>query len=149
MPIEMIILGNALTTFLRHRRCLVAKYNKTAIETLLGLEEFYIGNCDPAKKNVFGGLCLLFSLLLAQLSELLPLVSVVETPHVAVHLLFHSRIEASIRLASTAQAFWHPSFHMRPDFVKRLSANTTHVCQDNACHHHARPPSPTPQTIRA
>jgi len=27
------------------------------------------------------------------------------------------QIEASIRLASTAQAFWHTSFQMRPDFV--------------------------------
>ena len=68
-------------------------------------------------KNFIRTRVFLLSVLLAQLSELLPPVSVVEAPHVAVHILFHSGIEASIRLASTAQAFGNMVFQMRPDFV--------------------------------
>ena len=68
-------------------------------------------------KNFIRTRVFLLSVLLAQLSELLPPVSVVEAPHVAVHILFHSGIEASIRLASTAQAFGNMFFQMRPDFV--------------------------------
>ena len=79
---------------------------------------FTLGTATQQKKTALARLWrfffFFFSSLLAQLSELLPPVSVV-----AVHVLFHSRIEASIRLASTAQAFWlwHTSFQMRPDFV--------------------------------
>ena len=69
------------------------------------------------EKKIIRTRVFLFSVLLAQLPELLPPVSAVETPHVAVHILFHSGIEASIRLASTAQAFGKFSFQMRPDFV--------------------------------
>ena len=95
-----------------------SRFVKTPSKLVAGLNflQFYIGNCDPAKKNFLGGLFWPFSSLLAQLSGLLPPVLVVETPHVAVHVLFHSRIEASIRLASTAQAFWPTFFQMRPDF---------------------------------
>ena len=78
---------------------------------------FTLGSRNHQKKKLHSHACLFFSLLLAQSSELLPPVLVVETPHVAVHILFHSRIEASIRLASIAQAFWNISFQMRPDFV--------------------------------
>ena len=79
---------------------------------------FTLGSRNHQKKKTsFARLFVFFSLLLAQSSELLPPVLVVETPHVAVHILFHSRIEASIRLASIAQAFWNISFQMRPDFV--------------------------------
>ena len=78
---------------------------------------FTLGSRNHQKKNFIRTLVCFFSLLLAQSSELLPPVLVVETPHVAVHILFHSRIEASIRLASIAQAFWNISFQMRPDFV--------------------------------
>ena len=79
---------------------------------------FRLGSRKHRKKNFIRTRVFLLSVLLAQLlSELLPPVSVVEAPHVAVHILFHSGIEASIRLASTAQAFGNMFFQMRPDFV--------------------------------
>ena len=88
---------------------------KTPLKLVAGLNfcNFTLGIATQQKK-LLGRSFLFFFIVacVAQLSELLPPVSVVET-----HVLFHSRIEASIRLASTAQAFWHTSFQMRPDFV--------------------------------
>ena len=69
------------------------------------------------KKTFIRTRVFLLSVLLAQLSELLPPVSVVEAPHVAVHILFHSGIEAPISLASYAQTFGNMFCQMQPDFV--------------------------------
>ena len=83
--------------------------------SIFAILDWEVGSTE--KKNFIRTRVFLLSVLLAQLSELLPPVSVVETPHVAVHILFHSGIEASIRLASTAQAFGNMFFQMPPDFV--------------------------------
>ena len=100
--------------------------NPSTIDCGTKFLQVYIENYDPPKKTFFFAVFVcFFSLLLAQLSELLPPVSVVETPHVAVHVLFHSRIGASIRLASTAQVFWHNSFQIGP--VAQLRS-VEHVC---------------------
>ena len=79
--------------------------------------DFRLGSRKHRKKKIIRTRVFLLSVLLAQLSELLPPVSVVEAPHGSVHILFHSGIEASIRFASTAQAFGNMFFQMRPDFV--------------------------------
>ena len=77
--------------------------------SIFAILDWEVGSTE--KKNFIRTHVFLLSVLLAQLSELLPPVSVVEAPHVAVHILFHSGIEASIRLASTAQAFGNMFFH--------------------------------------
>ena len=83
--------------------------------SIFAILDWEVGSTE--KKNFIRTRVFLLSVLLAQLSELLPPVSVVEAPHVAVHILFHSGIEASIRLASTAQAFGNKFF-----------ANATRLC---------------------
>ena len=68
--------------------------------SIFAILDWEVGSTD--KKKIIRTRVFLLSVLLAQLSELLPPVSVVEAPHVAVHILFHSGTEASIRLASSA-----------------------------------------------
>ena len=84
--------------------------------SIFAILDWEVGSTEK-KKTFIRTRVFLLSVLLAQLSELLPPVSAVEAPRVAVHILFHSGIEASIRLASTAQAFGNMFFQMRPDFV--------------------------------
>ena len=87
--------------------------------SIFAILDWEVGRTEKKKKS-FALVFSLFSVLLAQLPELLPPVSAVETPHVAVHILFHSGIEASIRLASTAQAFGNIFFSNATRFCLAL-----------------------------
>ena len=65
--------------------------------------KIYSVNYEALETNTFAE-C--FLAVLAQLSEVFPPVSVVEAPHVAVHVLFHPWVHAMITLVSATQAFW-------------------------------------------